>query len=243
MPEIKKESLFSKLANVQEKLKAPKDKDNSFGKYKYRSLEDILEKAKPLLNENGLILILNDEIVEISGRFYVKATATVLNADDSDNAGISAIAFARESESKSGMDAAQLTGSCSSYARKYAVSGLFCIDNNKDIDSDEYAAEPTPEKAKTTAAKTAGRPKKTAEPAPEPTPTPTPEPPPIIEPVYCEDCGAEIKPVKTPKGEYNVAAIIAGTQKSFGVNCCFNCGSLRAKRAKAEKAATENNGG
>ena len=225
--ETNKETIYSKLARIQTELRAPKDKDNNFGKYKYRSLEDILEKAKPLLKENGVILILNDEIVEISGRFYVKATATVYDANATDGAGISAVSFARESDSKTGMDAAQLTGSCSSYARKYAVSGLFCIDNNKDIDSDEYAAEPTQEKAK----KTAGRPKKT-EPAPAAEPVPDES-----APVVCADCGEIITPVKTQKGDYTVAAIIAGTQKSFGVNCCFKCGSLRAKRAKAQKAA------
>lgn len=226
--ETNKETIYSRFLNVQTELHAPKDKDNSFGKYKYRSLEDILEKVKPLLKENGLILILNDEIVEIAGRFYVKATATVLNADGSGDAGISAVAFARESESKTGMDAAQLTGSCSSYARKYAVSGLFCIDNNKDIDSDEYA-ETTQEKPK----KTAGRKKTETAPAPEPVPTES-------APVICDDCGAIITPVKTEKANYTVAAIIASTQKSFGVNCCFKCGALRAQRAKAEKAAAEN---
>ena len=226
-----KENIYTRLLNVQTELHAPKDKNNSFGKYNYRSLEDILEKVKPLLKENGLVLIIDDEIVEISGRFYVKATARVLNADATGGAGVSAVAYARESESKTGMDAAQLTGSCSSYARKYAVSGLFCIDNNKDIDSDEYTAADAAEPAKTNR----GRKTKTTTPAPEPKPTAEPAP------VLCDDCGAIITPVETEKANYTVAAIIASTQKSFGVNCCFKCGALRAQRAKAEKAAAANN--
>lgn len=226
---IEPATIYSKLLNVQTELHAPKDKDNTFGKYKYRSLEDILEKVKPLLKENGLILILDDEIVEISGRFYVKATARVIDSDENE---LKSVAFARESEQKTGMDAAQLTGSCSSYARKYAVSGLFCIDNNKDIDSDEYTAETTQDKPK----KTAGRKKTETTSTPEPAPTES-------APVLCDDCGSIITPVKTEKGNYTVSAIIASTQKSFGVNCCFKCGALRAQRAKAEKAAAESAAG
>lgn len=215
-------NIYTRLLNVQTELHAPKDKDNTFGKYKYRSLEDILEKVKPLLKENGLILILDDEIVEISGRFYVKATARVINADSTGE--LYAVAYARESEQKTGMDAAQLTGSCSSYARKYAVCGLFCIDNNKDIDSDEYA-ETMQDKPKKTAAK------KKTENAPDAAPVEIEDPAPVL----CNDCGAII----ADSGKYSAASIVASTKKSFGVPCCFKCGSLRAQRAKAEKAAAE----
>lgn len=224
-----KEEIYSKLAKVQSELKAPKNKDNSFGKYKYRSLEDILENAKPLLKENGLILILDDEIVEICGRFYVRARATVIDEYGNE---INAVAYARESEQKAGMDAAQVTGSCSSYARKYAVSGLFCIDNNKDIDSDEYAQE-TQEKAKKTATK-----KKTEQPAPVSSNIPDGLPEEIAteSAPICEDCGEVIKPTD----KYTVAQIVASTKKSFGVVCCMKCGALRLARIKADK---EKNGG
>lgn len=120
---------INKLAFIQKELKAPKSQENKFGGYKYRNAEDILEAVKPLLN--GATLIINDDVVQIGDRFYVKATATL-----SDN-GInwSASAFARESLDKRGMDTAQITGSTSSYARKYALNGLFCIDDTKDPDS------------------------------------------------------------------------------------------------------------
>lgn len=221
---MENKDIYSKLAKVQSELKSPKDKDNSFGKYKYRSLEDILENAKPLLKENGLILILDDEIVEICGRFYVKARATVI---DENGFEINAVAYARESESKSGMDAAQITGSCSSYARKYAVSGLFCVDNNKDIDSDEYAQE-TQEKAKKTATK------KKVEPAPDSVSNAILNESETAQdvPTICNDCGEPIK--RTDK--YTVEQIVQSTIKTFGVPCCMSCGSLRLKRIKAEKA-------
>lgn len=223
-----KEEIYSKLAKVQSELKAPKDKDNSFGKYKYRSLEDILENAKPLLKENGLILILDDEIVEICGRFYVRARATVIDEYGNE---INAVAYARESESKSGMDAAQITGSCSSYARKYAVSGLFCVDNNKDIDSDEYAQETQETQAKAKKATTSR--KKTEQPAVSSNvPDGLPEEIATESAPICDDCGEVIKPTE----KYTVAQIVASTKKSFGVVCCMKCGALRLARIKADKA-------
>lgn len=120
-----------KLLKVQTSLKAPKGQMNSFGNYKYRSCEDILEALKPLLNDAGLILTITDDIVEVGGRVYVKATATVIHGEYH----VSVSAFARESESKKGMDDSQITGSASSYARKYALNGLFLIDDTKDADS------------------------------------------------------------------------------------------------------------
>lgn len=124
----------SKLVKIQHELKAPKDQHNSFGNYNYRSLENILESVKPLLAEAGLSIILSDDIAEVGGRVYVKATATISDGTDS----ISNTAFAREDESKKGMSEAQVTGACSSYARKYAVQGIFAIDDSKDPDTDEY---------------------------------------------------------------------------------------------------------
>ena len=122
--------IYKKLLAVQTELVAPKSQYNQFGKYKYRRAEDILEAVKPLLKANGLTLIITDEPFFIEGRFYIKATATLHDGDES----ISASAYAREDEKKTGMDAAQLTGATSSYARKYAMNGLFCIDDNADPD-------------------------------------------------------------------------------------------------------------
>ena len=130
---------MSKLQEIQHKLKAPKGQYNSFGKYKYRSCEDILEAVKPILNEVGCTLTLSDEPVMIGDRYYIKATARLMGADTNEVV----TAYARESETKSGMDASQITGTASSYARKYALNGLFCIDDTKDADTDEYAAQTT----------------------------------------------------------------------------------------------------
>lgn len=125
-------NIYEKLLNIQSQLKAPKNQFNSFGKYNYRSCEDILEGLKPLLKENKATLTINDEIVQIGDRYYVRAIAT-LWIEEGDS--ISATAYAREDESKKGMDLAQITGSTSSYARKYALNGLFAIDDTKDSDA------------------------------------------------------------------------------------------------------------
>lgn len=123
---------YARLAEIQRTLNAPKNQYNSFGKYKYRSCEDILEGVKPLLN--GLFLSISDEVVMIGDRYYVKATATITDGDASHTA----TALAREEESKKGMDSAQVTGATSSYARKYCLNGLFGIDDSKDADTDEH---------------------------------------------------------------------------------------------------------
>lgn len=125
-----------KLMNIQSELKAPKGQYNSFGKYKYRSCEDILEAVKPVLAKHGCTLTISDSIELIGNRFYVKATAT-LHDIDSDKS-ISVTAYAREAEDKKGQDSSQVTGATSSYARKYALNGLFCIDDTKDADTDEH---------------------------------------------------------------------------------------------------------
>ena len=124
------------LNKIQKELKAPKGQTNSFGNYKYRSCEDILEAIKPMLGD--AILTLADEIVMIGDRFYVKATATITEEKES----VSVSAFARESLDKKGMDSAQITGATSSYASKYALNGLFCIDDTKDADTHDNI-EPT----------------------------------------------------------------------------------------------------
>jgi len=167
MTDKKQRSINEKLMEVQSKLAAPKGQNNTFGKYKYRSCEDILSAVKPLLSENGLTILLSDDIVMIGheasqksseyevvpgknnssdsvlvktdmvvgSRFYVKATATLSDGNDT----ICVTAYARESLDKKGMDHSQVTGATSSYARKYALNGLFAIDDTKDADTDEFA--------------------------------------------------------------------------------------------------------
>lgn len=129
--------LTNKLASIQQKLKAPKGQMNKFGGYKYRSCEDILEAVKPLLGE--LVLTISDDIVEVGGRVYVKATVSI----NSGSGSVSTTAFARESLDRKGMDDSQITGSASSYARKYALNGLFCIDDTKDADATNQHDKPS----------------------------------------------------------------------------------------------------
>lgn len=127
------------LKKIQAELKAPKGQYNSFGKYYYRSAESILEAVKPLLAKYGAELTLSDDIIEVGGRIYVKAIATITDGTGK----VTATAFAREPEEKKGMDGSQITGTASSYARKYALNGLFLIDDTKDADTDEYHNQTT----------------------------------------------------------------------------------------------------
>ena len=131
-----------KLNLIQSELKAPKNQRNTFGNYNYRSAEDILEAVKPLLLKHECTMTISDTIVEVGGRVYVKATATFLDGDNTTEV----CAFAREEETKKGMDAAQITGSASSYARKYALNGLFLIDDTKDPDATNDHGNPRGEK-------------------------------------------------------------------------------------------------
>lgn len=123
--------LTQRVGDIQHKLKAPKGQYNSFGKYNYRSCEDILEGVKPLLKEHNLALLIDDEIVQIGERYYVKATAKITDGREF----VSATAYAREPDTKKGMDESQITGATSSYARKYALNALLCIDDTKDADT------------------------------------------------------------------------------------------------------------
>lgn len=125
--------IFEKLLNVQSELKSPKSQYNSFAKFYFRNCEDILESVKPLLKENGLTMIITDEVLKIDERYYVKSTVTVIDVESGDS--ISNSALAREEETKKGMDGSQITGATSSYARKYALNGMFLIDDNKDSDT------------------------------------------------------------------------------------------------------------
>ena len=135
--EDKEKQLYDKLILMQSELKAPKSNYNDFGKYSYRSCEDILEAVKPLCKKYRALLTLTDDIEVIADRVYVKARAILRDVDDY-NTAIEVQAFAREPSEKKGMDSSQVTGTASSYARKYALNGLFCIDDTKDADTNEY---------------------------------------------------------------------------------------------------------
>ena len=128
--------LHEKLVDIQQTLKAPKGQYNAFSKFNYRSCEDILEAVKPLLN--GCSLLISDEVINVGNSNYVKATVTLSSGDEA----ISATAYAREAETQTGMQAAQITGSTSSYARKYALNGLFAIDDTKDADTQDNTSKP-----------------------------------------------------------------------------------------------------
>ena len=134
------QNLSEKLTLVQNELKAPKNQRNNFGNFNYRNCEDILEAVKPLLKTHGLTLVISDKLVLIGDRYYIEASANLTDGADS----INNTAYAREEESKKGMDASQLTGSTSSYAPKYALNGLFCIDDTKDADSMDNSEHETP---------------------------------------------------------------------------------------------------
>ena len=156
-----KVSLYQKLSRIQAELKAPKNLFNKFGNYSYRNAEGIQEALKPYETKFGVMVTLSDSIEEINGRVYVKATATIYDTDSAES--IAVTAYAREAETKKGMDDAQVTGATSSYARKYALNGLFLLDDTKDVDSEEYQAQ-----GKGEANKATSKPKAKAEPKTEP---------------------------------------------------------------------------
>lgn len=145
---MNEKTLKEKLIEIQKELKAPKGQYNDFGKYKYRSAEDILEAVKPLLIERRLLMTIRDEILELGNgqRFYVKATVKVEEVNSGDF--LEVTAYAREPDIKKGMDESQITGTASSYARKYALNGMFAIDDSKDPDTNEYQRQ-TQSKANT----------------------------------------------------------------------------------------------
>lgn len=160
---------LKRVSEVQQKLKAPKGQYNSFGGYNYRSCEDILEAVKPICAEHSMLLNLSDEIVNVGERYYIKATAKLYDLES--DAVISSTALAREAQTKKGMDDSQITGTASSYARKYALNGLFNIDDTKDADTDEYRKNS--QKAETTKAES---------------------------PLMCPKCGKEVKSQKKRDG-------------------------------------------
>ena len=151
------QTVFSKLAAIQAEIHAPKSEYNQFGKYAYRTAEAILEAVKPLAKAQGCAITITDAVQFLEGRFYIKATATIISTEDGSE--FSTVAFAREAENKAGMDPAQVTGAASSYARKYALNGLLCIDNTPDADAlnkgEGAQAQPAQNAAKPAAAKPA----------------------------------------------------------------------------------------
>ena len=201
--------LTEKLVAIQAQLKAPKDKTNNFGGYKYRSCESILEAVKPLLQAQGCILTISDEIVESGTRIYVKAKATLSDGEGE----YTTFGFAREPESKKGMDEPQVTGTASSYARKYALNGLFAIDDTKDADTDEYARETgrAPGRKPPAAAKPAEAAKK----------------PEML--FKCSACGKEITGETINGHTYSAMSIAEQTTKKFGRCFCWGCAQKQGK--------------
>lgn len=164
--------IYTKLIAIQQQLKVPKNQWNDYGKYHYRSCEDIVEAVKPLAHAQGLVLLLSDEIEIKGNRYYVKATATLTDGSKENTLQVSA--YAREDESRKGMDGSQVTGSSSTYARKYALNGMFGIDDNKDADTNEHKKQ-----QEAAAKKEAARKNK---------------------PVICPRCKKEVKAKKSSKG-------------------------------------------
>ena len=146
---------MEELRNIQAELKAPKGQYNSFGKYHYRSAEDILEAVKPLLAKYGVLMTITDDVIAVADRIYVKATVTIENSK-----GVTKTvnAYAREPQDKKGMDDSQITGTASSYARKYALNGMFLIDDTKDADTDEYAEQTKAKQTQPPICKVCGKP-------------------------------------------------------------------------------------
>lgn len=162
--------IYEKLTKLQNELNAPKSQYNSFGKYNYRSCEDILTAVKPLLSKHKMSMQISDEIANVGSRYYITATVEITDTENKDEPHIYGKASAREEESKKGMDGSQITGTASSYARKYALNGIFAIDDSKDADTNEYKNQqnnaPTPKTKK----------------------------------VLCPKCGADVKPIKGKDG-------------------------------------------
>lgn len=198
-------SIYAALAAVQSELKAPKGQMNTFGGYRYRSCEDILEAVKPILKAHNLLLTLSDEPKVLEGWHYIEATAKL---ESLDGGCISVKAYAREPEQKTKMDAAQVTRTSSSYARKYALNGLFCIDDTKDADTDEYhAAE---------GRNPAGVNKPQKQPAQE-------------QPFICACCGKPLQPVSYKNRTVEPAETAASTKKKFGRILCWTCAQKQPK--------------
>lgn len=201
-------TLKQKLMKVQTELKAPKNLYNSFGKYNYRNAEGILEALKPLEAKYNFFTILHDEIISVGDRIYVKSTASIHDCESDEMFG--SVAVAREASEKKGMDDAQVTGATSSYARKYALNGLFLLDDTKDVDTEEYQSAPAKKQTKRE--------------------TKTETTPAVL---ICENCK---KPI--PSHGKNPPSVIAQASLSkFGKQLCWDCGhALKEQGQKKEEA-------
>ena len=200
-------SIYTKLLAIQTQLKAPKGQFNSFGHYKYRNCEDILESVKPLCKANDAVLWLSDELVLIGDRYYIKATATL--RDTSEDGEVKSTAYAREEETKKGMDGSQVTGASSSYARKYALNALFDIDDTKDSDTTNTGEEKTLPPVKDKVDLSAN------------------------EMVKCENCGIVIVPVKDKAGNrISVDELAERSKAANGRVICIKCAKDQANADK-----------
>lgn len=144
-------NVLNKLFKIQQELKVPKNQRNTFGNYNFRNCEDIMEASKPICAKHNCLLICSDELIQVGDRYYVKAIATIFDLDSGES--VSTSACAREEETKKGMDASQITGASSSYARKYALNGLLQLDDNKDADTNEYKKQKEKDNLKSTTKK------------------------------------------------------------------------------------------
>lgn len=209
--------MIKALGAIQAKLNAPKNQTNNFGGYDYRSCEDVLQAVKPLLAENHAVLRLADELLLIGDRYYVRATATL----DVNGESVSTTAYAREADAKKGMDASQITGATSSYARKYALNGLFCIDDNKDADTDENTImrRSAQQQQQKPVAKLGTDESKTST---------TNVSQSAVNPPICTECGCEI----TQYGKHSAQDMAHVTKAKYGRVLCIEC-------AKDEKARME----
>lgn len=195
-------TIFKKLIEIQSKLKAPKSQYNSFGKYSYRSCEDILEAVKPLLKAQNCVLTISDEVKVIGDRFYVEAITTLYDADSGEI--ITTSALAREDKEKKGMDGSQITGASSSYARKYALNGLFLIDDTKDADfSNQQPKEKKPDNR----------------------PVIEPPPPPAQK---CMTCGRTIE----AGGGMTSAEVATARMNKYGLALCNKCAEAKRNGGK-----------
>lgn len=193
-------NVYEKLLTVQSELKAPKSQYNSFGKYNYRSAEDIVEAAKPLCKAHGILLTLSDSVELVGEKAYIKATASVVDVTDP-NGKVEVSAYAREPLDKKGMDDSQITGAASSYARKYALNGLFAIDDTKDADSTNAGSAPKGTRA-------------TQKPAPAPS-----QPPAQLDKVVCPKCGKQVVSTADKSGKMRTPEEVL--QMCGGV--CIDC--------------------
>ena len=191
--------ILKKLGAIQSALKAPKNQYSAFGGYNYRSCEDILESLKPLLRDQSCTLVLSDDVINVGDRYYIIATATIYDNESGES--FSNKAYAREANSKPKMDEAQVTGGASTYARKYALNGLFLIDDTKDVDTDEYKKQQGVQQQQAIK---------------------TPAPLKIL----CPKCGKEIKTIKKKNGELVDPAKIL--ESCGGV--CADCYKAESKK-------------